>query len=373
MIWLLLVIPAGIALLSVRYLRAVTFLRDQQKVTGAQVISPEEKVISEAGLTVQVYRHAKATTTLVIVPGLHPDGIHDPRAQTFAASCARAGFQVVAADVAEFRNFRITNDGIQSIASLVESLAGHFPESSLQKVGLLGISYGFGPALLAAARQEVSERIDFLISIGGYYQLYHALEFALTGIHDHDGFRQRSSPQPWARMIFAMTHLEELLPGSSDIDCLKELFLLRLNSKDEAARNAEERLSPSGKTFLEKVLQGMTPDTLGGFGPLLSRLKPELVNMSPATVLSRLRPDLRLYLLHGRSDDLVPCVETLELEHALKAQGHPFVRALITDQLGHVDVAGVSNLFDFLRLIRWSRRVLSEVRPEIKARNHGTH
>lgn len=364
MIWLLLAIPAGIVVLSLRYFRAVRFMRDQQNVSHPRLVLPERIAIPEADLTAQIYRHEKATTTLVIVPGLHPNGIDDPRAQTFAASCARAGFQVVAVDVAEFRSCQITHHSTGSIASLIEVLAKYLSSNSIKKIGMLGVSYGFGPVFLAATRPEVSRRVDFLISIGGYYQLQHALEFALTGNHDHNGFRQSCAPQPWARIILAMNHLEELLPGSPDIDRLKESLLLRLNSKDDEARNVEQRLSPSGKLFLGKVLQGMTSDTLGGFAPLLSRLEPELLKLSPSAVLSQLRPDLRVYLLHGRSDDLVPCVETLELEQKLKAQGHRFVSALVTDQLGHVDVAGVSNLFDFLRLIRWTRHVLSEGRPE---------
>lgn len=342
------------------WIRAIRFLRDQQKVARSTGIAPEEMVISDAGVTIRIYPSRGAGATLILVPGLHPDGINDARAQTFAASCARAGFQVLALDVPEFRTFHITNDAVERISALVAALPAHFPPGSLKKIGMLGVSYGFGPVVLAAARPEIGKHVDFLISIGGYYDLHHSLEYALTGTHDHDGFRQTSNPEPWARMIFALIHLDELVADRADIACLKESIMLRLNSKEETAREVEKQLSPAGRSFLEKVLRGMTHETLDGFGPLLAKLEPGMRSLSPASVLSALRPEMRLYLLHGRSDDLVPCVETIELDAALRKQGHRHVSALVTDQLGHVDVGGASNLIDFLRLIRWTSAVLSE-------------
>lgn len=360
MIWSALILPAAVALLFLRYFRAMRFLREQQKAAAAHVIIPEEKMVPQAGVNVRVYPSKNANATLVLVPGLHPDGVYDRRAQTLAASCAHAGFQVVAVDIPEFRTFHITNDGVQSIAALIKALPDHFPASTLKKIGVLGVSYGFGPVVMAAARKDLVPRVDFLISIGGYYDLHHALEYALTGIHDHDGFQQRSTPEPWARMIFTLIHLDELVSDKTDIPPLKESLLLRLNSKEDEARAVDTHLSASGRSFLEKVLRGMTAETLDGFGPLLTRLKPELWALSPASVLSMLRPELRLHLLHGRTDELVPSVETTELDAALRKLGHRHVNALVTDQLGHVDMGGASNVLDFVRLICWTRSVLSE-------------
>ena len=37
------------------------------------------------------------------------------------------------------------------------------------RVGLMGISYGAGPTLIAAADPRIAARVDFVLSHGGYF------------------------------------------------------------------------------------------------------------------------------------------------------------------------------------------------------------
>jgi len=73
---------------------------------------------------------------------------------------------------------------------------------------------------------------------------------------------------------------------------------------------------------------------------------------------------LRVYLLHGRGDDVIPYCETEELARAFARAGHPHVRALISAAFRHVDpttgAGGLSMWTERLRLLVWTRGFIGE-------------
>jgi hypothetical protein len=174
--------------------------------------SRSERHVPEAGFTVHLYQPARpAHSTLVLVPGLHPLGVADERFQGFAAACAGAGFLVLAPDVAEFRAFRIEATVVDRLARLVHALPRHLPASALENVGLFGISYAGGPVLMAAARPDVARALHFVGAFGGYYDLAHAVDFAVTGAHP--AAAELPPPHQWARMVFVAHDAESFLDG----------------------------------------------------------------------------------------------------------------------------------------------------------------
>ena len=306
-----------------------------------------------------LYRsHAQASSTLIAVPGLHPDGIYDPRFGAFASACTAAGFQVIALDVREFREFSITLGSVDLIAALVRSLPKYLPEDSMRSLGLLGISYGAGPIFLAAALPEVRKRVHFLISIGGYFNLSHATDFVLTGLHGSEPPVADRVPQQWGRMIFALNHMDVLVPGT-DRAGIGEIFRLRLRLQDQEANQKESGLSGEGLHFLRNVLEGLPPEELQRFREVLRSHKELFDRLSPETIMEKLDPKIRIYLLHGRSDDLIPFEETQELERALQARQLD-IRSLVTASLTHVDVRTGGDVWSAFRMLRWIGAVLRE-------------
>jgi pimeloyl-ACP methyl ester carboxylesterase len=324
--------------------------------------SRAERGLPDAGLTVEVYQPPQAaTSTLVLVPGLHPQGIRDPRFRSFAAACAQAGFQVVAPDVVDFRTFHIQADVVDRLARLVDALPRHFPPATLHNVGLFGISYAGGPVLVAAARPEVAARLHFVGAFGGYYDLVHAVDYGLTGTHP--GTSGLPAPHQWARMILVAQDVAAFLP-EPQARSVEQALRLRLDLKVEEAEQRERTLSPDARAFLRDVLDGPSPAEAPRFHAALPRYEPLSRRLSPSAVVPALDRRLRVYLLHGRGDDVIPYCETEELERAFARSGHPHVQTLISGAFRHVDPTtgdgGLSAWREQLRLLVWTRGFIGE-------------
>jgi hypothetical protein len=366
MIWILpLFLAVIIALIAVYLYPSVCFL--QRFRNGKELPFCRESVtrtelhVASAKTSVQIFKpDGKSNATLMIVPGLHPHGIHDPRFQAFAASCAEAGFTVVAADIIEFRKFQITPNSVLLISQLVNALPTLVSEEALQNVGLLGISYGGGPVLIVASQKEMRGKIHFVVSIGGYYDLLHAMEYSITGKHPEAG-TPPPPPHQWGRMIFALNHLEFLAPAT-DAPLLHQILTLRLNLKEEEAKEYEEGLSASGKEFLAEVLNGLTPDEMDQFKKMIVMHSEVSRKLSPEFFVADFPPDLRIYLIHGPGDSLIPSAESEELVAALNKSHHSKTYSLITPTLDHVDPAKKESWSDQMGLILWTRKFLGEAK-----------
>jgi hypothetical protein len=321
-----------------------------------------ERAVPEAGLAVHVYEPAQpATSTLVLVPGLHPLGVRDPRFRSFARACAVAGFQVVAPDVVDFRTFHIEPGVVDTVSRLVLALPAHLPARSLRNVGLFGISYAGGPVLVAAARPAVAARLHFVGAFGGYYDLVHAVEFGLMGTHEGAG--GLPAPHQWARMILVAQDAAAFLPAPAAQE-VTETLRLRLALHEDAAEKREARMPPAERAFVRAVLDGPGPQEAARFRAALPRYAALSRQLSPSAVVAGLDPRLRVYLLHGRGDDVIPYVETVELARALDDGRGRELHALISTAFRHVDPRGEGGgpaaWAAQLRLLAWTRAFVGE-------------
>ena len=327
------------------------FLRGyEHRLARGTFASPEERKLGEVVL--HIYRPPRKNgSTLILVPGLHPDGIYDKRFKSFATSCAETGFYVVAPDLTEFRSFHITNKSVEIVRNTLDAMPELAPAEHRKSIGMLGISYGAGPVFLVAA----TRKMDYLVSIGGYFNLLHALEFSFTGVHPGSNPR---APHEWGRLIFALNHMDELMQNP-DAEILKKSLSLRLQLKEKEAEELEKDLSPSGKEWMQGIRKGLTRQQQDAFLGILHRRKEEAFAVSPESILTKIDPGTRIYLLHGVNDDSVPYEETVELEAGLKTAGIT-PRTLVTQGLTHVDVKQISRLWDLLKLLHWQRLLLRE-------------
>ena len=326
---------------------AFRFLRKYEQRLAAGPGKPQRTERKIGNVTVHLYNPSEeARTTLIVVPGLHPKGIYDSRFIAFAETCAEAGFPVVAPDLPEFRNFKITNESVAILRSVMEEMRD--PQKT---IGMLGISYGAGPVFLMAAERK----LDYVVSIGGYYNLSHAIEYSLSGAHP--GGAKRGAHE-WGRLIFALNHLDQLAPAE-DLEILREILTLRLDLKEKEAEVLERDLNPASRNLMRGILEGLSADQQRAFDEVLRKREKEALELSPQRVLSKIDPDTHVYLIHGTSDEAIPYEETLELQAGLKEAGLQ-THCLITQGLTHVDVTKLSSIWELLKLLHWERLLLRE-------------
>lgn len=277
---------------------------------------------------------------IVAVPGAVPLGKDDPRLVAFATTLARAGFAVLAPEIAGYRQLRMRPADADAVADAFAWLAAREDLAPAGRAGIAAFSYSVGPALLAALRDDVRERVRFVVGVGGYYDLPRAMRFFTTGWFEHEGRWQRTTPDDTGRMVLAYSGLDYLADGA-DRAVFDRMVALRMADPRADLAPLAAQLGPGARSLYALALN----DDPARFPDLFARLPAAMRADIARLDLARhdLRPlRARLLLVHGRNDNLIPWPESLALAAAVpEGQARVFV---IRRVLGHVDL-GVSGAF----------------------------
>ena len=270
---------------------------------------PVRRPLLLPGVAVDLYTLSgvQPRTPLVLVHGLAPEGKDDPRLAHAAGLLARVGFEVAVPTIPGLTRLRLRPDDREPV---VATLAARKAPTLV-----VGVSVGVGVALLATAEPALRDRVELVLSLGGYASARELVRFYLTGEYAYDGVRGHVAHDP------------ELI----------RMFL---------AANAD-LLDASAQRVLGATDPAMVSNALESLSPGLARL---LDTLSPVRVVDRIAA--RLILVHGRGDVAVPYSETLRLAAARPER----TRVVLVGVVGHVEHAGSSvawtQLVDMLRL--WS-------------------
>ncbi|MDP2108891.1 MAG: hypothetical protein Q8J67_07570, partial [Rhodocyclaceae bacterium] len=147
---------------------------------------------------------------IVAVPGAVPLGKDDPRLAAFATTLARAGFAVLAPDLAGFRQLAVRPADTREIADAFSYLASRTDLAPEGRAGLFAFSYAVGPAVLATLEPDIRDRVRFVVGLGGYHDLPRAMRFFTTGWFEHDGQWQRMTPDDTGKMVLLYASLPYL-------------------------------------------------------------------------------------------------------------------------------------------------------------------
>jgi alpha-beta hydrolase superfamily lysophospholipase len=272
---------------------------------------------------------------LVAVPGAVPQGKDDPRLVAFATTLARAGFAVLAPDLQGYRQLRIRPSDTDEIADAFVWLAAQPELAPEGRAGMFAFSFSVGPALLAALRDDIREQVRYVIGVGGYYDLPHAMRFFTTGWFEHESQWHRSTPDDTGRMVLAYASLD-YFADQGDRAVFDRMVAQRRSDPAADLSPLAATLSAGARSVYELAVN----DDPARFAELYARL-PEGMR-ADIDQLDLARRDLaplkaRLILLHGRNDNLIPWTESLALAAAVPAgQARVF---LIRRLLGHVDLS----------------------------------
>ncbi len=295
-----------------------------------------------------------ALAALVLVPGAAPEGKDDPRLVAVAMSLARVRFLVLVPEIANLRDLEVRPADAGAVADALRHLAAR-PDAPPGARGLVAISYAAGPAVLAALEPDLGAQVDFLVAVGGYYDIEALVTFFTTGRYRTAPDRpwQAATPNPYGRWIFLRGNAGRL-EVSRDRALLREMARRKLNDLAAPIDDLAARLGPEGRS-VHALLQNRDPEAVPG---LIARLPPDvrrdMRGLDPKRRdLSTLGADA--ILIHGRDDAVIPYTESLALAAAL---GPERTHLTLVDNLAHVDL-GPADALDALRLWRAAYRVLS--------------
>lgn len=288
-----------------------------------------------------------AAAALLLVPGLAPKGRDDPRLVPFALALSKAGFAVMVPDIAGFRAQRIGPDDVDAIAAALDALNRLAGASGKRPVGIAAISYAVGPALLATLH-PAARGADFMLAIGGYYDLTAVLTFFTTGYFRESPQMpwQRGTPNAYGKWIFVRANLDRIA-DLRDRTALGAMAERRLADLDAPIDDLAAGLGPEGRAVYA-LLRNEDPERV----PALAAALPEGLRADLAA-LDLAGRDLsaapaHVLLIHGRDDPIIPASQSTALAAALPRGSAELV---IIDSLAHADL-GPAGWLDLLRMWR---------------------
>lgn len=282
---------------------------------------------------------------LVLVHGIHRRSIHDARVIRVSTELASQGVAVLTPELADLADYRVTEESIDTIARAVKELARMADVAPSGKVGLVGISFGGGLSLVAAARPDVGERLEYVSSIGAHHDFRRVVRFFLTNVAEApDGGRPLQAHE-YGLTVLVYGRLPALAPAA-DVATLRLAFRAWLAEDRAAAREHAKRLTtPKGKAIFAHLDEGRLDALRGELEADLARDAARLERLSPAGKLKHVAAPI--FLLHGKADHLIP---TAELEWAVRELGDRPHQAVVTSLIDHVMPDRPASILEVLRL-----------------------
>ncbi len=255
--------------------------------------APTRAPLAVPGAQVDQYRSTglRRGRPLVLVHGFTPEGKNDARAREAAELLARAGFDVAVPTIPGLTRGRLRADDVTVVVATLAARPG--------PTIVLGVSVGSGPALVAAADPGVRDRVNAVVSLGGYASAFELLTFWLTGRYEYGDTRGSVTHDPGLVRAFVRANADLLNPTTRT----------ELESADpERAARALAALSPE----LHGYLDALSPLRVAGEIPG------------------------RLVLIHGYRDPAVPYTESLRLAAARPS----LTTLLLVGVMDHVESGG---------------------------------
>ena len=119
---------------------------------------------------------------VLLVPGVHAMGIDEPRLTALSNELAGTGLAVLTMELPDLMHYEFTPRTVDVIEDAARLLADRRDLAPDGKIGLMGISFAGGLAMVAAGRPALRDRLAFVFSFGGHGDLPRVLRYLCSGL-----------------------------------------------------------------------------------------------------------------------------------------------------------------------------------------------
>ena len=292
------------------------------------------RVEGERGFDADLYLPAGRSppAPLIFVPGAVELGKDEPRVAPFARTLARAGFSVFVPNLPSFMALRVHPDNERELAAFVTAVARRRDWAPRGRVGLFGVSYAGGVALLVALDPAHVRKVSCVAAAGAYGDLESVMQFHATGRYRYRGAEREVRPDPYGAFVFIQTDREFL--AENDRRVLDQMIARRMRDPKAPVAELADSLSTRGRLIYDLFERSDPARASARIAGLPAELRERMTALSPLRrPFDALRA--RLYLAHARDDATFPVSETARI--AERAREHTRVRLVVLASMTHVD------------------------------------
>lgn len=286
---------------------------------------------------------------LVLIPGIHYLGMDEPRLIAFARTLSACGIRVLTPELPDSRDYRIQPSDVQAIGDSVQWMQN----TTNHPVGLMGLSFSGGLALMAAAKPPFSNEISFVFSVGAHEDLLRVATFYATEADPlPDGDVERAKPNNYGPWVLEYENIEDFVP-EADVAAIRPTLRARLYENWPLEKQLLAKLTASQRVEYEKLLDAKQEDA--ALFASNKKHAAEMAAVSPAGHLAGL--DAPVYILHGLGDTLIPFAEA---EWLAEDMPHGILKGLLISPLiAHVSTnTAHPSLWDEWRLLHLLAQVM---------------
>jgi len=291
---------------------------------------------------------------IVVFHGVHHLGMDEPRLVAFASAMASCGLRVLTPELPDIKDYHV---GANSIATIGDSAVWMSEHADNRPVGVMGLSFSGGLALLAAADPRWHKSIKFVAAFGSQDEMARVATFYRTGEEPlPDGAAERLAPHEYGALVLEYEHLEDFIPPDQSASLAPIRAVLRAHLYEDwpAEKAALAVLTPAQLTLAHQLMDTTSPITRAQLAHSETLHIGDMAGVSPHGHLKQLTTPV--YLLHGAGDNVIPSAETMWMAEELPAAS--LKAELISPVLSHVNLDGANptamdqwRLFHFFALI----------------------
>lgn len=360
-------LAAGVCALawpSVRaYLQAVAVL---QRVSGKPVPWVVNEAVAEPVRSEEIHFSTEAGVVrarvyvpvgrpdapgLVVLHGVHYLGIDEPRLVSFATSMASCGLRVLTPELPGIKDYHVDAGSVRVIGDSATWFAGQ----TGGPVGVMGLSFSGGLALVAASEPAYRDDFKFVFAVGSDDAMDHVANYYRTGREMRpDGTMERLAPHEYGPLVLEYEHLEDFVPVQ-DRSAIRPVLREHLYEDRSAERLAEAKLTARQRAEATQLMDAKSPVTREQLAADEMRHLREMEGVSPHGRLEGMTTPV--YLLHGQADNIIPSAETLWMASELPKD--TLKAMLISPVLSHLDMDEARpGIRDQWRLVRFFALVI---------------
>ena len=282
---------------------------------------------------------------LVILHGVHHLGIDEPRLVSFATAMASCGIRVLTPELPGIKDYHVSRDSVRTIGESVK----WFAKQTGGPVGVMGLSFAGGLALVAAEDPAYGPSFKFVVAVGSQDSMARVTQYYLTGREVRpDGTVEVLKPHEYGPLVIEYEYLESFLPAA-DLEPVRAVLRAHLYEDPKGEAEAMRLLNDAQRREVQELENTSLPATREKIAEAIARHAYEFPELSPERGLGRLTTPV--YLLHGEADNIIPAAETLWMASELPQQA--LQAALVSPVLSHIDVEAKPGAMEEWRLVHF--------------------
>jgi dienelactone hydrolase len=274
----------------------------------------------------------KNAPALIVLHGVHHLGIDEPRLEAFASAMASCGIRVLTPELPDIKDYHVDSTSVKTIGESVQ----WFAKQTGGPVGVMGLSFSGGLALVAAADPLYKPDFKFVFAVGSQDSMGRVAQYYDTNRDPRpNGTIELLPAHEYGPLVLEYEYVEDFVPRQ-DVAAVRAVLRAHLYEDKEAEEAASLKLDERQKQEALELMDATSPRTRDLIAKANAKHADEMAGLSPRGKLAKMTTPV--YLLHGEADNIIPSAETLWMASELPSEA--LQAMLVSPVISHIDFEG---------------------------------